>query len=350
MIVPATMTCAVISLITYFWWGFRVLPGERWQIMASVPASKTEQGNWSGINFTWYGLLTANAYLVAVAVLLVLLGAVGVPPRGTAVLAAAMLCCCVPASRVVARIVEKKSHTFTVGGAVFVGILITPFVIILINRTIGTVLAFHIPILSAYAAIAIAYAFGEGLGRLACISFGCCYGKPLSGSSGLLKNLFTGRSFVFLGSTKKIAYAGGLEATEVIPIQAVTAVIYALCGLIAAGMYLSSHQTGAFLCATIITQGWRSLSETLRADYRGEGAFSAYQIMGVIGVLYAIAAACIFVYEPSGLPDLSAGLKTLWSPALILFLQGIWILTFLYTGRSTVTGATISFHVHQKRI
>jgi hypothetical protein len=348
--VAVTLLSAAIILTCYFWWGFRVLPGERWQIVASMPSFKTEQGEWKGVNFTWYGILVANAYLVAVAVLLVLMGAIGVPPLGTAILAAAMLCCCVPASRLVARIVEKKSHTFTVGGAVFVGILITPFVIALINRTAGTALAFHIPVMAAYAAIAIAYAFGEGLGRMACISFGCCYGKPVSASSGLLKRLFSGRGFVFSGSTKKIAYAGGLEATEVIPVQAVTAVFYSACGLIAAGLYLSSHLTGAFLLATITTQGWRSFSETLRADYRGEGNISAYQIMGIIGVVYAIAAAYFLVHEPVGPPDVSAGLKGLWSPALILFLQGIWMVIFLYTGRSTVTGATLSFHVHHDRI
>lgn len=350
MIVTVTLLSAVTLLTAYFWWGFRVLPGEKWQIVASVPSAKAEQGGWKGINFTWYGLLTANAYLVSVAVLLVLMGAIGVPPVGTAILAAAMLCCCVPASRLVARIVEKKAHTFTVGGAVFVGILITPFVIAAINRTAGVALAFHIPVMSAYAAIAIAYAFGEGLGRMACISFGCCYGKPLSASSALLKRIFTGRSFVFFGNTKKIAYAGGLEAVEVIPIQAVTAVIYTGCGLIAAGMYLSTHLTAAFLFATITTQGWRSLSETLRADYRGEGKVSAYQVMGIVGVVYAIAMAFFLVHEATGMPDLPAGLKGLWSPALILFLQGIWLAIFLYTGRSTVTGATLSFHVHQDRI
>jgi hypothetical protein len=349
MIVTATVLCAVISLTAYFWWGFTVLPGERWQIVASVPSTRTEQGQWKGINFTWYGLLSANAYLVAVTVLLVLMGAVGVPPLGTAVLAAAMLCCCVPASRLVARIVEKKTDTFTVGGAVFVGILITPFVISLVNRLVGERLGFHIPIMSAYAAIAIAYAFGEGLGRMACISFGCCYGKPMATSTGLLKRLFSGRGFVFFGSTKKIAYAGGLEATEVIPIQAITAVFYSVCGLIAAVMFLTAHHIGAFLLATITTQGWRSFSETLRADFRGEGNISAYQIMGMIGVVYAIAAAFVLAHEPVGLPDLSTGLKSLWSPALILFLQGIWILIFIYTGRSTVTGATLSFHVHRDR-
>jgi len=350
MIVSVTLLSAVILLTAYFWWGFRVLPGERWQVVASMPVAKTEQGKWRGINFTWYGLLSANAYLVAVMVLLVLMGAVGIPPIGTAILTASMLCCCVPASRLVARIVEKKAHTFTVGGAVFVGILITPFVIAVVNRTAGEMLAFHIPIMSASAAIAIAYAFGEGLGRLACISFGCCYGKPLVSSSALLKRMFTGRGFVFFGSTKKIAYAGGLEATEVIPIQAITAVFYTVCGLIAAWLYLSSHHTSAFLLATIATQGWRSFSETLRADYRGEGRISAYQIMGMAGVLYAIAMAYFLAGEAHGLLDLSTGLKSLWNPALILFLQGIWVTIFIYTGRSTVTGATLSFHVHHDRI
>ncbi len=350
MIASITLLSACILLGIYFWWGFRVLPGEKWQIVASVPESRTEEGLWRGINFTWYGLLSANAYLVAVTVLLVLMGSVGVPPLGTAVLAAAMLCCCVPASRLVARIVEKKAHTFTVGGAVFVGILITPFVIALINRTAGEAMAFHIPVMPAYAAIAIAYAFGEGLGRMACISFGCCYGKPLASSSGLLKRMFAGRGFVFSGSTKKIAYAGGLEATEVIPIQAITAVFYSICGLIAAGLFLSSHHTAAFLLATITTQGWRSFSETLRADYRGEGNISAYQVMGVVGVVYAIAAAYYLAHELVGQPDLSAGLFSLWSPALILFLQAIWMTIFFYTGRSTVTGAILSFHVHSDRI
>ena len=350
MIVTMTMFSSVILLALYFWWGFRVLPGERWQVVASMPVAKTEKGEWNGINFTWYGLLSANAYLIAVMVLLVLMGAVGVPPVGTAILAAAMLCCCVPASRLVARIVEKKAHTFTVGGAVFVGILITPFVIAAVNRTAGEMLVFHIPIMSAAAAIAIAYAFGEGLGRLACISFGCCYGKPLASSSGLLKRLFAGRGFVFFGSTKKIAYAGGLEATEVVPVQAITAVFYTISGLIASGLYLSSHHTSAFLLATVATQGWRSFSETLRADYRGEGRISAYQIMGMIGVAYAVAVAYVLAGESHSLPDLSSGLKSLWNPALILFLQGIWATIFLYTGRSTVTGATLSFHVHHDRI
>lgn len=335
----------------YLWWGFRFLPAERWQIVAAVPTAKDPHGNgWQGINITWYGLLTANAYLVAVAVLLLLLGAVGVPPLGTALLAAAMLCCCVPASRLVARIVEKKTHTFTVGGAVFVGIIITPFLIQLLNRLVGPQLGFQIPVMAAYAAIAIAYAFGEGLGRLACISFGCCYGKPVASGTGLLSRLFRGRGFMFFGSTKKVAYAGGMEGVEVIPIQALTAVLYTACGLLAMLLFLASHHAAAFLLATMITQGWRSFSETLRADYRGAGRISAYQVMGLIGLLYAFAMVWLLGEASHAPVQLAVGLQSLWNPALLLFLQGIWCLIFFYTGRSTVTGATLNFHIHHDRI
>jgi len=350
MLVTIVLFSAATLMSLYLWWGFTCLPAERWQVFATVPSERTKPGGWRGVNFTWYGILTANAYLVAVLVLLVLMGAAGLSPLGTALLVVALLACCVPASRLVARIVEKKAHTFTVGGAVFVGILITPPLIALVNRTAGAAFSFHIPIMAAYAAIAIAYAFGEGLGRLACISFGCCYGKPLSASSGMLKRLFAGRCFVFSGTTKKIAYAGGMEGAEVVPIQAVTAVLYTVFGFIATWLFLTAHHAAAFLTATIATQGWRALSETLRADYRGEGRVSAYQVMGMIGVLYSIAAAWLLSGEAPGLPNLLNGLSNLWNPALILFLQGIWLVIFLYTGRSTVTGATLEFHVHTDRI
>jgi hypothetical protein len=51
----------------------------------------------------------------------------------------------------------------------------------------------------------IAYAFGEGLGRLACISFGCCYGVALPEAHPLLRHMFDRWHFVFSGSMKKIS-------------------------------------------------------------------------------------------------------------------------------------------------
>ena len=344
------IVCLSVVLAAYLFWGIRTLPRERWQILAAVPVRKKEGDRWDGINFTWYGLLTGNAYVVAVAVLFVLMGAVGVPLAGTASMAVIMLACCVPSSRLVARIVENKAHTFTVGGAVFVGVLLAPAVVWLVNRAIGTVLAFSISSAAALAALAIAYAFGEGLGRLACISFGCCYGKPLDDSPSWLQRLFAGRTFIFYGKTRKIAYAGGLEGERVLPVQALTAFIYSCSALAATGLFLNSRYALAFFLALSSTQSWRVFSETLRADHRGAGTFSAYQVMGLISLFYGMA---IILLSPNGSaapPDIAKGLTSLWHPAPLLFLQLTWLIIFSYTGRSTVTGATLSFHVHHDRI
>jgi hypothetical protein len=346
---PFLITFAAAA-VAYLFWGITVLPRERWQIFAAVPVRKMNSGEWTGINLTWYGILTANAYGVAAALLFVLLGAVRVSLMGTAALAAILLAVCVPASRLVARVVEKKAHTFTVGGAVFVGVIVAPWTVLLVNRTVGRTNGFAIPFAAALAAMAIAYTFGEGLGRLACISFGCCYGRPLAGSPPWLWHLFSGRCFTFLGKTRKIAYAGGLEGEKVLPVQALTAVIHVACGLAAIVLYLHARFAGAFILTMIVTQGWRFLSELLRADYRGNGKVSAYQVMGVVAILYGGGALLLAPGAAANAPDIAAGLVTLWQPAPLLFLQFIWIIIFLYVGRSSVTGATLSFHVHQDRI
>jgi hypothetical protein len=339
-----------VALGGYLYWGIKTLARERWQIAAAVPLRKRDNGEWSGVNLTWYGVLTANAYVVAVAVLFMLMGAVNLPLAGTAAMAAAMLSLCIPASRLVARLVEKKAHTFTVGGAVFVGIVIAPWIVLFVNRTLGVELDFNISPAAALASFGIAYAFGEGLGRLACISFGCCYGKPLADTPPWLRKVFSGRCVSFYGKTRKIAYAGGLEGEKVLPVQALTAIIYVCCGYLSIFLFLHSLFAAAFIMTMAVTQGWRVISETLRADYRGDGKVSAYQVMGIAGILYGSAA--IFLAPAAHLPqpDISAGIVSLWHPGAILLLQALWLGIFFYTGRSTVTGATLSFHIHQERI
>ncbi|HIJ95919.1 MAG TPA: prolipoprotein diacylglyceryl transferase [Desulfuromonadales bacterium] len=349
-LLPVVLAFAFALLLLYLWWGITCLPGERWQFIAAAPVEKRNGEEWTGLNFTWYGLLTANAYLASVVVLLILLGSVGVRPLVTCMFATAMLGCCVPASKLVALLVEKKSHTFTVGGAVFVGIIVTPFVIWGLNAIAGGFFSFHIPLIPAYAAVATAYAFGEGLGRLACISFGCCYGKPMDGKNTFLGQLFGSRSFTFHGATKKISYAGGLEAVPVIPVQALTAMINCTIGIIASWLFLSARYTAAFLLASLATQAWRTFSETMRADYRGEGRISAYQLMGAAGLVYALVAVAVLGNEPVTAPELYNGLKSVWNPGTILFLQMVWVILFVYTGASRVTASTVRFHVRQDRI
>ncbi|KAF0219962.1 MAG: hypothetical protein FD174_1686 [Geobacteraceae bacterium] len=347
-----TVFLVLLAILTsiYLLWGFKTLPSERWQIFASLPTIRDGSGRWQGVNLTWYGLLTANAYAVAVVMLFILLGAIRTPLPGIAAMTITLFILCIPASRLVARIVEKKSQTFTVGGAVFVGIIAAPWVVLCVNRTVGATMGFHVHPMAALAAFTIAYSFGEGLGRLACISFGCCYGKQLAEAPSWLRRIFTGRCFVFSGHTKKIAYASGMEGEKVLPVQAITALLYVATGLISTLLFMHARYAEAFILATIVTQGWRFLSETLRADYRGEGLFSAYQVMCLLAIPYVCG---VILFAPSGsvlAPDIATGIRSLWHPAMLLFLQSIWLVIFLYTGRSTVTGAMMTFHVHRDKV
>jgi hypothetical protein len=331
-------------------WGFKALPKEGRQILAALPVAKEGADHWRGVNLTYYGLLNANAYTAAVAIMIILMGAIGAPLEATLMWAILLLALCMPASRLVAKLVERKSYTFTIGGASFVGILAAPWAIELINAVHGDGMNPHIPVMPAMAALAIAYSFGEGMGRLACISFGCCYGKPLSQSHPLIQKVFENCSFTFFGKTKKIAYASNLEGERVVPVQAVTSTLYIGIGLLGIVLYLSSHHLAAFILSVATTQGWRSVSEVLRADYRGEGKISAYQIMGALAIFYAVGLSLVFPSTPDLAADVSAGIKSLWNPGVILFLQVLWVACFLYTGRSMITGSTISFYVHKDRI
>nr|WP_320116165.1 prolipoprotein diacylglyceryl transferase family protein [uncultured Desulfuromonas sp.] len=327
--------------------GCKYLPGERWQMLAAVPVKTEGTGSWQGVNLTWYGLLTANAYVMALLMLIVLLRSVAIDLAPLLILAILLLGICVPASRWVAKVVEGKAHTFTVGGAVFVGIVVAPWLIALINLTSDVP---RLPVLATLAALGIAYAMGEGLGRLACISFGCCYGKALSDCSPWLRKLFQRYHFVFYGENKKISYASGLQGQPVVPIQAITAILYVAVSVIGSALFLLGLYQWAFMLTAVVTQGWRVFSEVLRADYRGNNRFSAYQWMGVVGMAYVVLVAWLVPTTAPLAVDISAGLAALWSPLVLLSLQALWVVIFWYTGKSTVTGSMMSFFVHDERI
>jgi prolipoprotein diacylglyceryltransferase len=211
-------------------------------------------------------------------------------------------------------------------------------------------MGFTVPVVPVLAAASISYAFGEGIGRLACISFGCCYGKPLSEVHPILRHLFKERNFTFTGKTKKISYAHGLDNQEVLPIQAITSIILTLCGLLGLCCYLMGNYTVSFLVTLVITQCWRFLSEFLRADYRGGGKLSAYQLMGIGSVPYAVFIALLFGTSTAPTPKILSGLQGFWDPGVVLFLECLWLITFLFTGRSKVTGSTLSFFVVKEKI
>jgi hypothetical protein len=339
-----------LVFFSYLAWGFRVLPGERWQILAALPQRPAAGGEWQGLNLTWYGLLSSAAQLISVITVFLLFGAVGITRTETVVLTLLVMGICVPGSRLMAYWVEKKSATFSVSGAALVGVLIAPWAIQLSNLTIGAWLGSQVPVLPALSAIGVAYCFGEGLGRLACISFGCCYGKPLRESHPFLRWLFQRWHFVFHGETKKIAYAGNLAGEKVVPIQAVTALLYTGAGLLDLWLFLRGQYGTALILFLVVTQLWRVFSETLRADWRGAGRISMYQVFAVVAVLYGIVVAKWFAGDSLPAASLLLGLDALWHPGLLLFLIGLWLVTFFYYGRSLVTGSRMSVYVCHDRI
>jgi hypothetical protein len=330
-----------------FRWGFKSLPAENWQILASLPREKQGDGAWKGLNLTYYGFFNATALGLAVAMWVVLLGSLGISPLKTAVIGIPLVILGFLASRWIARWVEKKRYTSTIGGASFVIILLSPAVVALAERILPTP---PVHALTVLAAISTAYALGEGVGRLACISFGCCYGKPLAASHPVLQRVFARWNFIFSGQTKKIAYAHGLDGQQVIPIQGVTALLYSAVSLLGVFLFLKGWYGPAFLLCLSVTQIWRVVSEFFRADYRGGGSISAYQVMAFLAIVYGFFLAAVLPSPPLHSTDLRSGLHSLLSPGMILFLQALWVAAFLFTGRSNVTASTISFHVVKERV
>jgi hypothetical protein len=344
----------VILLATLFGasfiWAFRTLPQEKWQIIASVPKAKEAEGRWQGLNLTYYGFFQATSNSLAAVMMLILLGAIGIPAAETICLMIAIFVICWPSSRLIARLVEKKNYTFTIGGAMFAGSITAPWIISLLNVTIADAIGKRIPVIPALAAGSVAYAYGEGFGRLSCISFGCCYGKKVEQLSRPLRRIFESANFVFAGSTKKVAYEGNMEGVHVVPVQALTAVIYTITALAGTYLYLKSYFVTALMVTMILTQVWRVLSEILRADLRGKARIiSAYQVMALLVIGYLFFVVWIFEADAAA-ADLLTGINALWHPLVLLLCQAHWLAIFLITGRSMVTGSTLTFFVHQDRI
>jgi prolipoprotein diacylglyceryltransferase len=333
-----------------FYWGFKHLPAAQWQIMAAVPSRQQHDGTWHGINLTYYGFFNASACTFSCALIVVLMSSVNVPTLATLGIVGALLVICIPAAKIVARLVERKASTFTIGGASFVGILCLPWIVLLFNVLLGPRIAFSVPAVQLMSAAAIAYCFGEAFGRLACISFGCCYGKLLWHAPQPLHYILRRCCFVFRGHTKKVAYEANLTDRPLIPIQAVTAIVFSAAGLVGLALFLEASWTAAVVVPVVVTQVWRVISETLRADYRGNGSFSAYQFMALCALIYTLIVLCLINPASLDQPNITMGLSVLLKAPVLVLLEGLWLMLFVYLGRSSVTEARMSFHVVKERI
>jgi hypothetical protein len=347
LIFLAALTCILTLILA---WGFMHLPEERWQMLAVVPLKKQGEELWQGVNLTYYGLFIATSLLLAVVLLLILLGAAGLSLPGTALVSIIMMAFCLPASRIVAFLVERKRHTFTVGGASFVGILLAPWCTLLVERIMNIYTDCYLPMLPVLAAMAVAYTLGEGLGRLGCISFGCCYGKAIRDCGPFIQGLFSRTTFIFRGATKKAIYEGKLNGQPVVPIQAITCILYCLTAIAGSSLFLQGRYKTALILSVSVSQIWRVLSETLRADFRGFSTLSAYQKMGGLAVVYVLLVV-LFIQDPqTARPVIGYGISLLWQPGIIIGLQIFWLIAFAVFGRSTVTTSTLSFQLVRENL
>ena len=331
-------------------WGVRTLPAERWQMLAAVPVAKSDDGSWRGLNLTFYGLFSASGNIFGFVMMLLLLASVGIPVSISLLLMAFVIVVCVPSSRLIAGIVERKRNTFTIAGAAFVATLAVPLLLLALQPLAWRFLHRGLPAMPIFASAAIAYVLGESVGRLACLSFGCCYGMPLRDAKPIIARLFRTHNLVIEGSTKKASYASGLAGEPLIPVQAITSGVFAVSGLIGIAMFLTQHFRLAALIPLLASWGWRACSEWLRADYRGTSRISVYQLMAIVAIAYLTAIIALMPAREQLAPDLQAGFAQLTSAPVILLLQVVWVGLFLYYGRSRVTASTLSFHIVTDRI
>ena len=343
MIESCIVLFMALCLMTLFIWSFRHLPREKWQILATFPTQRDEKGVWHGVNLTYYGFFNALGVAAAVAVTIFLSGAAGLPLTQLMGVIIAILAVCIPASKIINRMVEGHWHGFTIGGASFAGMVLGPWLAWGIALLEQPESGGSQTTLLVLAAIATAYALGEGIGRLACISFGCCYGRPLVNCPPWIQILFRHGSFVFEGPLKKSSYAHGFEGQRLVPVQALTAIISSAAGLAGVALFLAGSPMLAYVLPIMITQFWRFASEFLRADYRGTGRISAYQWMALVGVVYTTSFSLLWPHTPPPVLEVTRGLALLWSPGAILLIESLAIIIFVRMGISTVTSARITF-------
>jgi hypothetical protein len=318
---------------------FRILPNEKWQFIASIPVAKNKNGIFESINLTWYGFFTSSSIVYSVLIFTVLALSGGAEIQQITVFVVAILAVAVPSAKIIAAMVEKRSGTITIGGAAFAAIIVAPFITMLLpyfgdGRPVSGLML---------SSISTAYAAGEGFGRLACLSFGCCYGKRMDSCNRIAQMLFSKFNFRFYGGLKKASYEDCLEGVRLLPVQGITAVLLSVTAIASASLIFSGHYKAAFLFSVCVTFGWRLLSEFLRADFRGASKISAYQIMSLTAIIYSIAVSSVVWFGGSGSTYMSMVVPVMTDIRFILTMQMLWLLGFIYTGISSVTKSRIEF-------
>jgi hypothetical protein len=340
--------CSVLAA-WIFRWAFRHLPSECWQIAVAIPARKQaasdSDATWPAVNITFYGVISAVAYMLAILVFVFLAGSANQPISAVAIFSMLLLLVGIPASKWVALWVEGvPGHT--IGGALFAVVLavlpalwLTDFIcaaISLPRADPGMLLA----------AAAIAYVLGEAIGRLACLSFGCCYGRSIDSATPLQRALYSSTATTYRGRFKKIAYASGLEGRPVIAVQSVACAALFGVFVVSFWFFWKGYIALSLIVALGLAQLWRAYSETLRADYRGREGFTLYQGMALVGIVLTLLYAWIHRVQVSATPTFARGLDAVIRVEVILCAQALAIIILALMGRSYVTSSRLEYKLH----
>jgi len=116
-------------------------------------------------------------------------------------------------------------------------------------------------------------------------------------------------------------------------------------------LYTGGHSLAAYVAASFFASFWRVFSEIFRADFRGTGKISAYQVMAGISAVYALGVALYLLKGEASIQCvLLLGVSSLWSPGPLIVLLMIWLIMAMFAGISTTTYSRVEFFIHEDRI
>lgn len=333
--------------VLVFRWGFRNLTDEGWQIALAVPArTNSQEGRfWPAVNFTTYGVISSIAYGLSTLMFIFLIGATSQPLLPAVVFVGMLLAVGVPASKLVARWVEGlPGHT--IGGAVF-AVLVAAIPAMALTQWLARTLQWTgFDAATVIAAACIAYVLGEAIGRLACLSFGCCYGRPINECTSLQRALYSGMTETYRGRYKKIAYAGGLTDRPVIAVQSIACTVLFAIFLVSLWCFWKGRIGVSTVIALGLSQLWRAYSEQLRADFRGREGFTVYQAMAIAGALQSLLFVYLFTPHATMVVSAHRGWLAVTQAEVIIASQLLAALILFYMGRSSVTSSRLELLLH----
>lgn len=317
-------------------WGLKNLSRDEFQFFCAIPYKKIEENTYEGTNITFYGIISALSCSASVFLFLVLIKFIDFPLKLAYFILITIFLTGLYASRTLAYIIEKRKDTLTIGGATFVsGIISVPLIYFFI-KSFNINETYFLPVLTA---LTTSYTFGEGLGRLACISFGCCYGKPAERYPKLPKIL----KIKFFSETKKAVYDSNYKNLELINIQGIVVCLFTILAILSVILIMLEKFKIALLISFTMPAIVRFFSEFFRDDNRGINyKLSTYQFFSLILVIYSL----IFLYIFKPLETKIYIKSTIFfSNTELIILTALFFTTLIHSGVSKVTASKISFNL-----